>query len=137
MENKTRQKFGIRKFSVGVGSIVIGTVMFTGIGHSAHAAELDHDTHQSQMIQEQKDNTAEQQSNEQTAQEQKDNAAEQQSNEQTAQEQKDNATEQTLQDVTPSTTQTDDTSQSTEQVKHSTTGATDDTVQRDVNQELD
>ncbi|MCG1145686.1 YSIRK-type signal peptide-containing protein [Staphylococcus epidermidis] len=120
MENKTRQKFGIRKFSVGVGSIVIGTVMFTGIGHSAHAAELDHDTHQSQMIQEQKDNTAEQQSNEQTAQEQKDNA-----------------TEQTLQDVTPSTTQTDDTSQSTEQVKHSTTGATDDTVQRDVNQELD
>ncbi|WP_142285167.1 YSIRK-type signal peptide-containing protein, partial [Staphylococcus hominis] len=52
MENKTRQKFGIRKFSVGVGSIVIGTVMFTGIGHSAHAAELDHDTHQSQMIQE-------------------------------------------------------------------------------------
>ncbi|MGX0341942.1 YSIRK-type signal peptide-containing protein, partial [Staphylococcus hominis] len=94
MENKTRQKFGIRKFSVGVGSIVIGTVMFTGIGHSAHAAELDHDTHQSQMIQEQKDNATEQQSNEQIAQEQKDNATEQQSNEQTAQEQKDNAAEQ-------------------------------------------
>ncbi|MBM6048863.1 YSIRK-type signal peptide-containing protein, partial [Staphylococcus epidermidis] len=94
LENKTKQKFGIRKFSVGVGSIIIGTVMFTGVGHSAHAAELDHDTTQPQTAQEQKDNTAEQQNNERAAQEQKDNTAEQQNNERAAQEQKDNTAEQ-------------------------------------------
>ncbi|MDU5016707.1 MAG: YSIRK-type signal peptide-containing protein, partial [Corynebacterium sp.] len=95
MKNETKQKFGIRKFSVGVGSIIIGTVMFTGMGHNAHAAELDHDTTQPQTAQQQKDNTAEQQNNERAAQAQKDNAAEQQqNNERAAQQQKDNATEQ-------------------------------------------
>ncbi|MFE6994254.1 YSIRK-type signal peptide-containing protein, partial [Streptomyces pharetrae] len=93
MENKTKQKFGIRKFSVGVGSIIIGTVMFTGVGHSAHAAELNHDINQPQTAQEQNTNAAaQQQNNEKTAQEQKDNAAaQQQNNEKTAQEQKNNA----------------------------------------------
>ncbi len=96
MKNKTKQKFGIRKFSVGVGSIIIGSVIFTGVGHSAHAAELSHSTNQPQVTQEQKDNTTEQQqNNERAAQEQKDNATEQQqNNERAAQEQKDNATEQ-------------------------------------------
>lgn len=48
------------------------------------------------------------------------------------------AAEQTPQDQMSSTTQINNhTSQNTEQVKHSTAGATDDTVQRDVNQELD
>ncbi|MGE6934174.1 YSIRK-type signal peptide-containing protein, partial [Staphylococcus capitis] len=86
MKNETKQKFGIRKFSVGVGSIIIGTVMFTGMGHNAHAAELDHDTTQPQTTQEQKDNTAEQQNNERAAQEQKDNTAKQQNNERAAHE---------------------------------------------------
>ncbi|MCG1621413.1 YSIRK-type signal peptide-containing protein, partial [Staphylococcus epidermidis] len=85
MKNETKQKFGIRKFSVGVGSIIIGTVMFTGMGHNAHAAELDHDTTQPQTAQQQKDNAAEQQqNNERAAQQQKDNTAEQQNNERAA-----------------------------------------------------
>ncbi|MCG1601019.1 YSIRK-type signal peptide-containing protein, partial [Staphylococcus epidermidis] len=95
LKNETKQKFGIRKFSVGVGSIIIGTVMFTGMGHNAHAAELDHDTTQPQTAQQQKDNaTEQQQNNERAAQQQKDNTAEQQNNERAAQQQKDNATEQ-------------------------------------------
>ncbi|MCG2378714.1 YSIRK-type signal peptide-containing protein, partial [Staphylococcus epidermidis] len=81
LEKKTKQKFGIRKFSVGVGSIIIGTVMFTGLGNSAHASELNHDINQPQTAQEQKDNAAEQQqNNEKAAQEQKDNTAAQQQN---------------------------------------------------------
>ncbi|MCG1319689.1 YSIRK-type signal peptide-containing protein, partial [Staphylococcus epidermidis] len=96
MKNETKQKFGIRKFSVGVGSIIIGTVMFTGMGHNAHAAELDHDTTQPQTAQQQKDNAAEQQqNNERAAQQQKDNTTEQQqNNERAAQQQKDNTAEQ-------------------------------------------
>jgi len=77
-------KFGIRKFTVGTASIIIGATFYLGVPH--------HDVH---------------------------------------------AAEQTPQDQMSSISQTNHTSQNTEQVKHSTVGATDDTVQRDVNQELD